>query len=204
MLPYKYLSTACRVLLLLVTILIAVPAAAAQPDVSNLSAQTILSNVAAQMPNLIKMVTAIAYVMGMFFIFSGILKLKHVGESRTMMSQEHSVWGPIISIAVGAMLLYLPTSVWVGMSSFWTEPNPYGYITKQPNQWAEFLNDCFLLVQFVGVIAFIKGLVILSHVGGHSQQNPLGRGLTHVIGGIFCINIYQFVQVIFLTLGIQS
>lgn len=170
---------------------------------STISAQTMLENIATQVPTIMQMVTALAYVLGMYFIFSGIMKLKHVGESRTMMSREHHLAIPLTYLAVGALLIYLPTSVQIGMSTFWTNPNPYGYLQEQ-DQWSDFLNDCFLIVQLIGTIAFIRGLVILGHVGEHGQQGQFSRGLTHIIGGIFCINIYQFVQVILLTLGIQT
>ncbi len=172
------------------------------PDVSGLSADTMLKRIAAQIPNLMRMVTAIAYVMGMFFMISGIIKLKHFGEMRTQMSVEHSLKGPLIFLAIGALLLYLPSSVQIGMSTFWTNPNPYGYL-KQQNEWKDLIDTCFTIVQFVGVVAFIRGLLILTHIGGHhGQQGTLSRGLTHIIGGIFCINIYQFIQVIMNTLGI--
>lgn len=169
----------------------------------SISAETILANLAQQMPWLMKMVTAIAYVMGMYFIVFAILRLKQFGEQRTMMSPEHGLTGPIVYLTVGALLIFLPSAVQVGMSTFWTNPNPYGYLQHQ-NQWAQFINICFVIVQFIGVIAFIRGLVILSHLGRHAQPGTLGRGITHIIGGIFCINIYQFVQLIFVTLGIQT
>ena len=85
-----------------------------------------------------------------------------------------------------------------------TEPNPYGYLTED-NSWQQFMSVCYMVIQFIGVLAFIRGLVILSHVGGHGgHQGSLGRGLTHVIGGIFCINIYEFIKVILLTIGVQT
>jgi uncharacterized membrane protein HdeD (DUF308 family) len=205
MLPIYYrnkTSNAYRFLWLAVIWMLAFPVYAQLPNVTSVSAETMLTNIAQSIPNLMQMVTAIAYVMGMVFIARGVVRLKHVGEMRTQMSHEHSLTGPLAQIAVGALLLYLPTSVQVGMSSFWTNPNPYGYLQQQ-DQWTQFINDCFLVVQFIGTIAFIRGLIILSHLGESSGQQKLSNGLTHIIGGIFCINIYQFIQVILLTLGIQ-
>ncbi len=171
--------------------------------VTSLSAQDMITNIATQIPSLMRFVTALAYVMGMYMIFYGIMKLKQFGESRTMMSQSHELKGPIILLVVGALLLYLPTSVQVGLSTFWTEPNPYGYL-ENTDEWAGFINNCFLVIQLFGTIAFIRGLLILSRLGGHGgQPDTLGRAMTHIIGGIFCINIYEFIQVILFTLGIQ-
>lgn len=180
----------------------------AQPNIpeqiTSLTPESILARIEKDVPQLMRMVTAFAYVIGFYFVIDGIVKLKHVGEARTQMSQEHHVGGPIAKIAIGALLIYLPTSVQVGMSTFWTDPNPYGYIVQQ-DQWEQFINVCFLVVQFIGTIAFIRGLIILSHTGeGHGQQGEFGRGITHVIGGILCINIYQFIQVILMTIGVQT
>lgn len=209
---YHFIKAIC--LLLLITLaMIALPAFAQQQGppgtgaaaAPTLSAQQMLINIAKIIPNLMQMVTAIAYVLGMYFIFHGIIKLKHAGEMRSMMSVEHSMMGPIIFLVVGALLLYLPTSVQIGISTFWSNPNPYGYVT-QSDQWQQFRNIVYLVVQFVGTVSFIRGLVILSHIGGHGGggQSNFSRGLTHIIGGILCINIYQFVQVIMVTLlGIQ-
>lgn len=170
---------------------------------TTISAQSMLVQFAQSVPQLMRLVTAIAYVLGMIFIIRGVIKLKHFGESRTMMSHEHHLSVPITYIVIGSMLLYLPSAVQVGMSTFWTDPNPYGY-TEQTDQWGDFINICFMVVQLIGVISFIRGLVILSHLGGHGHQGGFHKGLTHIIGGILCINIYQFVQVILATFGLPS
>ena len=172
-------------------------------DLSTLSAQDMITNLADQLPNVMRMVTAIAYVMGFYFVVFGIMKLKQYGEARMQMSAEHSLKGPLIFILIGTLLIYLPSSIQVGLSTFWTAPNPYAYL-QDTNEWADFMKNCFLIIQLFGVIAVIRGLVILSHLSGHAQHGTLGRGLTHIIGGIFCINLYQFVQVILITLGIQT
>lgn len=170
---------------------------------TNVSAQTMLYNISQQVPNLMRLATAIAYVLGMFMMVRGIMILKHAGEMRMQMSHEHSIIKPIIYLIVGAMLTYLPTAVQVGLSTFWNDPNPYGYLNDQ-SEWFEFINVVFVIVQLVGVIAFIRGLNILSHLGGHGgHQGTFAKGITHIIGGVLCINIYQFVQVIMVTLGLQ-
>jgi intracellular multiplication protein IcmC len=199
------LASACRFSFFVTAIsfLIVVPAYAQTLNTSGLTAQTMLQNLGLEVPSFMRLVTAIAYVLGMVFVIQGVMKLKHLGESRTMMSREHSPVGPILLIGVGAALLYLPTTVWVGMNTFWTSASPYSY-NENTDVWSQYLNICFQIVQLIGVIAFIRGLIILSRLGEHGgQPGTFSRGLTHIIGGIFCINIYQFIQVINLTLGIQ-
>lgn len=179
------------------------PANAQQINLTSVNAAQMLQNIATQLPNLMRLVTALAYVMGMYFILFGIFKLKQYGEQRTMMSHEHSLKAPLVFLIIGTLLIYLPSSVQIGISTFWTNPNPYGYL-QQTDQWGEFFSSVFTVMQLVGVIAFIRGLVILTHLGGHGgQPGTLSKGLTHIIGGIFLINMYQFAQVIMVTLGIQ-
>lgn len=189
--------------LLAAALLYSLPAAAETPTVTSLSAETMLANIATQIPQLMRLATAIGYVLGMLFIVIGIMKLKQYGESRTMMSQGHSLLGPIMYLVSGTLLMYLPTSVEIGMSTFWSTPNPYGYI-EQTDQWSTFLNDCLLIIQLIGTIAFIRGLTMLSHVGQQGQPGQTNKAITFIISGILCINMYQFLQIIFATLGIQT
>lgn len=187
----------------IVAVLLILPLQAQAVDVSSLNAQSMINNLMTEIPALMRLVTAVAYVAGMYFVFLGIMKLKQYGEQRTMMSGEHHMKGPIIYLTVGAMLLYLPTSVQVGLSTFWTDPSPYSYqdIIEQ-SQWMQFIGNCFLIVQLVGTISFIRGLMLLSHLGQHhggGQPGTFTKGLTHIIAGILCINIYQFVQVVSVT-----
>lgn len=170
--------------------------------VQGISAADMIKNFSTNVPNLMRFVTAVAYVMGMYFVIIGVMKLKHLGESRTMMSQEHSFSEPGMYLLAGALLLYLPTSIQVAMSTFWMDPTPYGYL-DQASQWDELYGICFSVIQLFGVIAFIRGVIILSRLGGGRHQDGLGKALTHMIGGIFCINIYQVVLVVLATLGIS-
>jgi intracellular multiplication protein IcmC len=183
------------------------PAYAQESDyisqLAQLTPQAILVNISKAIPNLMRLVTALAYVMGMLFIIRGLLKLKHVGEMRSMMSHEHHLGVPITYFFIGGMLLYIPSAVNVGLSTFWTDPAPYAYVEKE-GQWVQLMNVFWLIIQLIGTIAFIRGLLILSRSGGGHHQGGMSKALTHIIGGLFCINIYQFIQVVMATIGIET
>jgi uncharacterized membrane protein HdeD (DUF308 family) len=177
---------------------------AAAADSTTPDAGTMLSNFAATIPQFMKLVTATAYVMGMALIFKGLLALKQYGEARTQMSGQHELKGPLIFMAVGTALLYLPTSVSAGLTTFWTEPNPYGYETTNGDQWASLINNCYLVVQLIGTVAFIRGLLILTQLGGHGQPGTMTKGFTYIVSGALCINLYDFVNAVETTLGISG
>lgn len=172
----------------------------------SLNAATFISNLGKTIPNLMQLVTAIAYVMGMFFVINGIFHLKKYGEQRSQASSEAHLKGPLIYLVVGAALLYLPSTVRVGLSTFWTSPFPYGYETDQTGAWASLIKASFMIVQLIGTISFIRGLVMLTHLGGAGagQQGTLGKALAHIVAGILCINLYDFLKTVFNTLALGS
>jgi intracellular multiplication protein IcmC len=174
-------------------------------DASGADVGTMLINFAKTVPNLMRLVTALAYVMGFLFVIKGIIELKHFGESRSMMSQENGLKKPLTYLFVGAMMIYLPGSVGSGLSTFWTDPNPYGYLSGDEDKWSELTNAIFMIVQLIGTIAFIRGLLILNHTAGQGgQPGTFAKAMAHIIAGILCINLYQFLQAIFTTLGLGT
>jgi intracellular multiplication protein IcmC len=176
----------------------ATPTQSAIPDLA-----TMITNLSKAIPNLMQFVTALAYVMGMYFVVEGIIKLKKYGESRAGMSGEGNLKGPMMYLGVGAALMFLPSSVQVGMSTFWENPTPYAYVTDTLDPWSMLIQNIFLIIQLIGTIAFIRGLIILSHVGGQgSQPGAFGKAMAHIIGGVLCINIYQFIQAVLNTLAL--
>lgn len=165
-------------------------------NAADLSVGAMLSNFAQTVPQLMQLITAFAYVMGMFMIFKGLLGLKQYGEARTMMSQQHELKGPLVCMAVGTALLYLPTSIQVGFNTFWSEPNPYGYVNQAQDQWSEIIQDGYLVMQLIGTVAFIRGLILFTHMGSHGQPGTFGKAMMHIIAGIMLINLYGFITVL--------
>ena len=120
---------------------------------------TFLTNLAQTSPNLMQLTTAIAYVMGMWLIIKSIIGLKNYGDSRSSGGQGQGLKGPLITMAVGGALFYLPSSVQVGLSTFWANPTPYAYYNENNDTWSELINSVFMIIQLVGTIAFIRGLI---------------------------------------------
>lgn len=176
-------------------------------SMKDVSVEDMLKNIAAASNELMSLLTAIAYVMGFFFMIKGIIALRAVAEHRTSMSGHAELKGPLAYLAVGAALCFLPSSIQVGLSTFWHTPNPYVYesiLEEYDDAWSSVVKSAFIVVQLIGTLALVRGLAQLTHTGGHGGGQPasLGRALAHIIGGIFCINIYQFLNAIFITLGV--
>lgn len=169
------------------------------------SIATMITNLSASIPNLMQLVTAIGYVLGMFFVIKGVIGLKEYGENKSQRGGEHhGIKHAIILILIGTALIYLPSSVRVGLSSFWSNPTPYAYYQDVNDSWAELINSVFMIVQLIGTIAFIRGLIMLTRGAQGQHQGGFGKSMTHMVGGILCINMYQFLQAVFNTLGLGS
>jgi len=161
-----------------------------------------LVNLSAVAPSLLRLITAIAWVLGIVLMIKGIVGMKELGDQKTARhDQQHSPKGALVKLAIGAMLIYLPTTIRVGMNTLWDEPNPYAYV-KDTGDWSSLLGSAFVIIEVVGVIAVIRGLILLTQMG-QSHQGSFGKGMSHIVGGILCINMYGFLETVFNTLALS-
>lgn len=58
-------------------------------------------------------------------------------------------------------------------------------------------------VQFVGLLAFIRGWLVLNAIGKR-QDATLGKGITHIVGGVFAVNIVVVAKITAVTFGIKG
>lgn len=166
--------------------------------------QNMLITLSSSYPAVWKLTTAFAYVLGFYFIMKAVMALKQFGESRTMMSGSHSLKAPMAYILAGSALIFSPTIYKdVLLSTFGTTETSVLAI-QNVSGWSTQASDAlFGLVQVVGVIAFVRGWIYLAKAGEQGgQPNSFGKGLTHIIGGVLCINIVGTYQVLSNTFGI--
>lgn len=154
-----------------------------------------LDNLARSYNSIYRLLNAWAYMCGMLFITMSIFQLKIYGEMRTMMSGQTNLMKPISFFLVGAMLMYLPSTFQTMMLT------TFGSASSNPMSWSNVtevgINGYQLaitpallgLMRIIGLISFIRGWIILVHVSEQGQHSTLSKGLTHILGGLFLINI---------------
>jgi intracellular multiplication protein IcmC len=154
-----------------------------------------------------KLITAIAYVMGVHFLIKGVGALKHAGEMRSHMSQQHSMKEPIFYLLSGSMLIYLPSAISVFLSTVFGSDDILQYNQLQSSNpivntlfgaAGVFGEDMILFIQIIGLVAFVRGWMMVAKGASQSghQQGGLGKGMMHIFGGIMAINIVQTLNVI--------
>jgi uncharacterized membrane protein HdeD (DUF308 family) len=166
-------------------------------------AATMLQNFASEVPQLMRLATALAYVLGMYFIIHGIKLLKNVGSNAN--NGETPLMHCLTFIAVGSALIYLPSTIQSLTNTFWQSSTPYSYLNYSSQQFSEIVICAVTIIQLIGVIAIIRGLIILTYHSKASAENPSSfqKGIVHLIAGALCTNIILFSDTIFTTLGIQ-
>jgi intracellular multiplication protein IcmC len=139
----------------------------------------------------------ISILLGLGTFIGGLFQLKRYGETRTMMSSQMSIAGPMMMMLSGAALLYLPTFIATVLVGFWG-PGAEIDLPVESNMegWSQYISPVLMLVRLVGIYAFTRGFVILSRTGNHGQQGQIGKSLIHILAGILCVHIMGTVKLI--------
>lgn len=147
-------------------------------------------NIAETLPPVLAMVSAASYLIGITLIMKGIFKLKEFGEARTMMSSHLSAMPSIITMCVGGFLIFFPTSIEIGLQTMFAYSSPLSY-SNQETASQELVDAIVMIMQIIGSIAFIRGMMLIkSSTGQGAQPGSFSKGITFVIAGILAINIY--------------
>jgi len=163
----------------------------------------ILVNLQKSLPAVIQLVVAIAYVMGLTFIFTAVHELRVYGQARTMIPTETSLAAPLGRMAIGALLLFLPGMIDVSVYTLWNHSvyNVQAYFQPGSEDWANQVFDSVIaLVRVFGYISIVHGLAMLSRVVKRgAAPGQFGKGMIHIIGGVLGVNIVETTQIIMST-----
>ena len=183
---------------------------------AQLDIQAVLTNLSNIIVPLTAMCLALSYVIGVYMIIHAITLMKRFGNLTSGQAQPGEMGGPLMNLFVGAVLIYLPTSTDVLMNTlFGTTNSLFGGGINYANagvgasllgytqgdtlgaQWQAMANTLVLYIQFMGLLSFIKGWMLMSKsVGAGSQPGNFAKGVTHIIGGIVAMNFVGVVNII--------
>ena len=64
------------------------------------------------------------------------------------------------------------------------------------------LRPVIMIVQFIGLVAMLRGFLILTKVTGQgAQPGTVSKGMIHIFGGILAVNIVRTVEIAINTFG---
>ena len=166
---------------------------------SDLSA--IFQSLEADAVSIFDLLISFCYLAGALFVARGIFDFKVYGEQRTASAQQHSLRTPITYVTVGIFLLYAPNTITLLSESWLMQPTVMlAYLNPEnasagSSTWESLAVAMFTLIQICGLISFIRGCFMLTHIGG-GQHGGTAKGMTHIVSGIVMLNLQSFLQIL--------
>ncbi len=148
--------------------------------------------------NLVQLST---YAMGIFFVLSSIFKFAQLGSNPQMSPKV-----PLTMFVVGVCLFALPSALVVvqetmamggsGPGDMFVSTNAtVGQMTKKG------IEGLLWFIRLIGYIAFVRGWLLLNQAG-QGKDGTLGRGLTHIFGGVAAINVKLTAEILANSIGL--
>jgi hypothetical protein len=153
------------------------------------------------------MLSVISILIGIFLVIDGLLTASKYGKD----SNVHSIPKIMTKLIIGTILYTVGTSLNEIIATVFGDSaiDGPGRITSaiaadfgadtQPFQTAVYAALTFF--QLIGMIAFIRGWMILKDAVENKGQKTVAQGLTHIFGGVLAVNIYRFLQAMDATFG---
>jgi len=183
--------------------------------------QTIMTRLQEVLGPLVSLLLVICYVSGIGLVFRGLGMLRIFGMPLTHQSRQGEIAGPMVYLAVGSILIWIPTATGiVSETIFGSIPKLFtgtelnfqnmgtastdliGYASIEPEgTWSAMLDTIVMYMQFIGFLAFIRGWFIISHAGQPGvQPGSIAKGIVHIIGGILAVNFIPLVNILYNTI----
>src|ERR1700722_13822310 len=175
----------------------------------NVTLSTLMTNLVTNIKDaIVALLSILAIVIGVLFMIRGLISASKYGLD----PKTHSISKILANIIACTALFVIGQSLDTVMTSVFGSGDISSFsIINWSNfgagldtqQFQDAVHAALTFVQIIGMIAFIRGFLILKSVaeGSGGQQVSYAAGFTHIIGGVFAINIYYFLVVMDTTFG---
>lgn len=161
------------------------------------SAGDMFANFTASAKALTMLVQYASYAIGIFLILNSIFKFSQLGSNPQMSPKV-----PITMFFVGVGIFALTSSLQVVQQTMAMGSGPGAQFMAAPSSggaaMAAAINGVLYFIRLVGFIAFIRGWLLLNQAG-NGKEGMIGRGLTHLGGGVAAINVDITARILFAT-----
>jgi hypothetical protein len=141
-------------------------------------------NLSSSLASVQKLLGGMAYLLGIWFIITALIKFKKIGETKSSSSSEEKMNTPLMYLLGGGALLFLPTSLQVVSNTLFGNSNVLQYIEYAPYN---IFGSMAIIVKTAGLIWFVRGCVLI--VGSSQPGGKEGaKGLAFLCAGILAMN----------------
>jgi prepilin signal peptidase PulO-like enzyme (type II secretory pathway) len=162
---------------------------------------TMFANLGGSLPPVLRMVFGFAYVLGGYYVFVALRRLWKMGNGDPHIHTESIAMG----FAIAGCLIAAPTAVGADLGTFFatTHPSALQYSGPGGPEMTTAAKAIVLFIQIVGVIAVIRGFMILRAVAHGNSRDTTAKGMTHILGGAFAANVVGAALLMGNTVGIH-
>lgn len=155
---------------------------------------------ATSVPALAKLVSFGAICAGAFMILRAVLMLPHVSQGRE--PAPKMIWLMISGIGLWALLPLITASMTTIGAANTDASNilTAKYAQVSGGGFDGTIAAVLVFVQLIGLIAFVRGVLILKSLG-ENKDGAMGRALTHIVGGSAAMNAAWTVKMLAGTIG---
>lgn len=169
---------------------------------ADLNIGTMLANFTDSGKALIKLVQASAFVIGVYLLISSVFKMIAVSNGKA------EIKTPIVMFFCGIFLISLMSSFAVVSQTMGMPAGPGDVLMGAgtggfKGMSAAAMTGILTFVQLLGFVAFVRGWLLLN-THGMGKEGALGRGLTHLLGGVAAINIKLTAKILATTFAPQA
>jgi hypothetical protein len=108
-----------------------------------------------------------------------------------------------ITLVAGTLMLNAPSVLDAFSQTFFNQPSAevLSYRPPETNPASGYLRLVVLMVALTGLIGVARGLYLMRLSAG--EGGGLARAIVHIVGGILCINLVEFIKLLGASLGVD-
>lgn len=155
-------------------------------------------------PGAYALIEAGAYILGLGTFGAGLFRLVRMSDRS---GRSPAGAGTVMCFAIGTVMLSFPA--WLesgGVSLFGEGPRTsalsYGGGTEAA-AYDALLAALFAIVQFVGVVSFLRGWFVLRAAADGWARATMGSGVWHIVGGLLAWHIVPVLDAVQTTVGVE-
>ena len=158
-----------------------------------------------------QVLAVISYMLGLIIMFQSLVRLSRAAQFSGGFSPTQSLYtGPLVGMLVAGAFIALP-STWNTFNVTLFQSSDFSVLSYKGvgsafgggaspmafgPMWNDMIQVVIMIIQFVGWIAFVRGILMLKRAAEGSGQASFGTAITHIIGGIMASNIVSLVNVL--------
>ena len=155
-------------------------------------------------PGAYALVTATAYIMGVCGFGAGLLRLVRM-SNRDVRSPSGA--GTVLCFATGTAMFAFPSWLESGAVSLFglgprVETLSYGGGVGA-TEYNALVAALFTIVEFVGMVSFLRGFLVLRAAADGGQRVTMGSGVWHIVGGLLGWHIVPVLHAVQSTIGVE-